>query len=103
MRTLCDVVPVPLVVRGQEGYWGASPELEALTRALVEALTVGDSTKGIVEEIRDELFCERAPTGDQMGFDEDAYWAGQLELQQRLWEAQGNLYSDLGLGEFTTP
>lgn len=91
MRTLTDLVPFPLAVSGRRGYWGASPMLEVLTYALRDALASGEPTGVIVWQIGDELFNERAPTPDQMDFDEDAYWAWQREFQQALWESQGGL------------
>lgn len=91
MRTLADLVPFPLAVSGRHGYWGASPMLEVLTYALRDALENGQEAEAIVLQIGEELLNERAPTPDEMNFDEDAYWAAQRDLQQRIWEAEGDL------------
>jgi hypothetical protein len=88
MKTLADLVPFPLAVSGRHGYWGASPMLEVLTYALADALETGESTTAVVLQIGGELLNERAPTPDQMDFDEDAYWERQRELQQALWESE---------------
>jgi hypothetical protein len=93
MRALTDLVPFPLAVSGRHGYWGASPKLEEWTHELIDALAAGEPTASIVQKIGGELFNERAPTPDEMDFDEDAYWAQQLDLQQQLWEDDGELHA----------
>lgn len=56
----------PLVVRGRNGYWGASPELKDLTAELIHARRSKRSTKWIVDLIDKEILSERAPTPDQL-------------------------------------
>jgi hypothetical protein len=68
--------------------------LEVLTYALRGALETGEPTWSIVLQIGGELLNERAPTPDEMDFDEDAYWAAQRERQQVLWEAQGEMFAN---------
>lgn len=93
-RTLADLVPFPLVVVGRNGFWGASARLVELTRELQAAIAAGEPRRHIVVEIGEELFNERAPTPDEMDFDEDAYWERQRELQQLRWEAEADEHVD---------
>lgn len=55
----------PLEVRGRNGFWGATLELERLTIELVLALAFHDPTDHIVQAIARELAAESGPTPDQ--------------------------------------
>ncbi|MGH3780531.1 MAG: hypothetical protein ACRDRO_07850 [Pseudonocardiaceae bacterium] len=91
--TLTARFPTGLVRSGWGGYWGASARTEVLTYALVDLIAAGADTTAVVWQIGDELASERAPTPDEMDWDEAAYERSQRDLQQRLWEE-----SDPGLG-----
>lgn len=77
MPTLTDAITEPLVESGKDGYWGASEELAKLADKLNSAIEAHEDTAHIVTDIDEELYCERAPTPDEMDFDEDAYWDAQ--------------------------
>jgi hypothetical protein len=63
--------------------------LKVLTYALRGALETGEPTGSIVLQIGGELLNERAPTPDEMDFNEDAYWERQRELQQGVVGVRG--------------
>lgn len=91
--TLTARFPTGLARSGRGGYWGASARTEVLTHALIDLIAAEADTTAVVWQIGDELAAERAPTPDEMDWDEAAYERAQLALQQRLWEE-----SDPGLG-----
>lgn len=84
--TLTARFPTGLVQSGRGGYWGASARTEVLTYALIDAIAAGVDTTMIVWQLGDELASERAPTPNEMDWDEAAYERSQRDLQQRLWE-----------------